>query len=94
MSKYIAMSTHQWGCGNTIKDARQRMKEEGARLNEPHVVFELPEHTHKPYVDDMGRIGWTWDEGHVPAKEELHERSRVKVAFVHRMPAMKVGEVR
>lgn len=93
MTCYIAMSAHQWGLGDTVEEARLRMKQEGARLTEPHVVFELPAHATKPYVDDIGRVGWTWDEGHVPPKEDLHERSKLRVAFVRAMPKFKVGEL-
>lgn len=81
--RFVAIADHYWGTGATIEEARRRMKDEGARLNERHLVYELPEGVEKVYVNDFGGVCWTWPEGKVPATpEENRERSKLRVAFV------------
>jgi hypothetical protein len=81
--RFIAIADHYWGTGTTVDEARKRMKAEGARLNQKHLVYELPENVEKVYVNDFGSVCWNWTEGNVPATpEENRERSKMKVVFV------------
>lgn len=61
--KFLAMDAHHYGFGNTVDEAKKRMKEFGGSLRS-YVVFALPEGSYDPYVDQMGRVGWKWDDGY------------------------------
>jgi hypothetical protein len=80
--RFVALACCYWGVGETVEEARRRLRLAGARLSERHLVFELPEGVENVWVDDLGCVRWDWREGFVPAPEEVHVRSRLRVAFV------------
>lgn len=48
--------------GNTVAEAKANYKEFGGRMNGPFILHRLPDHSHSPYVNGFGQIGWEWDE--------------------------------
>lgn len=90
---FIAIADHYWGTGATVEEARKRMKAEGARLNQKHLVYRLPENVEKVYVNDFGAVCWTWSEGFVPkTPEENRERSKMEVVFVRGKMTLRGGK--
>ena len=65
MSEYMAVSTHSWGWGNSIDEAKARCKKYGGNLNRV-VVYKLPEEVvpNSSYVDTFGAVRWEWVEGY------------------------------
>ena len=63
MSEYMAVSTHSWGWGNSIDEAKARCKKHGGNLNRV-VVYKLPEEVvpGSSFIDAFGSLRWEWAE--------------------------------
>jgi hypothetical protein len=60
---YITLYPHTWGRGNTPDESKKRARAEGGSGTWWYTYL-LPEHARDPYVDQMGRIGWSWPDGY------------------------------
>lgn len=76
---YIAMSmTGYWGRGNTIAEAKRAMQQQGGRIRDGGLLFEViqPKGKPDPYVDASGNIVH-WGES-PDAVDKIHSWKRSK----------------
>jgi hypothetical protein len=60
MSEYLCMGPHVWARANTADTAlRQARRHHGSGMKS-WVIFKFPDGA-KPYVDQLGGVGWTND---------------------------------
>ena len=73
---YLAVAPHLWGSGHSVDEAKKNLRKQGADLRKQYVVYRMPNGACDPYVNGMGRVCWSWEDGADKTKgpEEIFRR--------------------